>query len=122
MHRKQPRVQDVLDQAWGGLVAMDAIRVDVDVGVFSRDVIARAAHRYTGEFFVDLALSVPASHIALMPKHGDVDVADLALRFRNDLLDEDLRARIRKETADLQTALVTAALREASPNAVEALP
>jgi His-Xaa-Ser system protein HxsD len=100
---------------------MDAIRIDVDVGMFSLDVIARAAHRYTGEFFVDIALSPPPARVAFTLKHADTDVELLALRFGNDLLDERLRAYIREETADLHTILTQAALREASPRYVEAI-
>lgn len=101
-------------------MVMDAICIDVDVGVFSPDVISRTAHRYTGDFFVEVALSAPPCHVALTPKRSDVDTAHLALRFGNDLLDERLRACIRDETAGLQIALVQAALREAIPGPVEA--
>lgn len=101
---------------------MDAIWIDVDVGMFSPNVIARAAHRYTGEFFVEMALSSSPARVALTPKHADTDVERLALRFGNDLLDERLRAQIREETADLQTILVQAALREANPRDPKALP
>lgn len=101
---------------------MDAIWIDVDVGVFSPDIITRAAHRYTGEFFVEMALSPPAGRLAFTPKRADIDVEHLALRFGNDLLDERLRTQIREETADLQTTLVQAALREASPRDPKALP
>lgn len=96
--------------------------IDVDVGVFSPDIITRTAHRYTGEFFVEFALSPPPGRVALTPKHADADTSLLALRFGNDLLDERLRAQIREETADLQTTLVKAALREASPRYRKALP
>ncbi|MEI2453141.1 hypothetical protein [Lysobacter firmicutimachus] len=101
---------------------MDAIWIDVDVGMFPPDVIARAAHSYTGEFFVEMALLPPPSHVVFTPKHADANVELLALRFGNDLLDERLRAQIREETADLQAALVQAALREASPRDPKALP
>ncbi|WP_156087736.1 MULTISPECIES: hypothetical protein [unclassified Lysobacter] len=101
---------------------MDAIHIMVDVGVFSPDVIARAAHRHTGDCFVDLALSAASSHVVLTPKHADVDTTRLASRFNNDLLDERLRDLIRGETADLQTALVQAALREATPRDPKAVP
>lgn len=101
---------------------MDAIWIDVDVGLFSPDVIARAAHRYTGEFFVETVLSPSAGRVAFTPKHADADTSVLALRFNNDLLDERLRAHIREETADLQTTLVQAALREAAPRDPKAQP
>lgn len=99
---------------------MDAIRIKIDTGVFSSDVIARAAHRYTGDYFVDLALS--SDQVVLTPKHAGVDTSQVAARFHNDLLDERLRTRIRDETADLQATLVQAALREASPRDTGAAP
>ena len=101
---------------------MDAIWIDVEVELFSPDVVARAAHRYTGEFFVETVLSPSAGRVAFTPKHADADTSVLALRFGNDLLDERLRAQIREETADIQTTLVQAALREASPRDTKALP
>lgn len=101
---------------------MDAIRIDIDVGVFSPDVISRAAHHYTGDFFVELRLSAPSCFVELTPKCANLDVANVALRFGNDLLDERLRSVIREQTADLQLTLVKAALREASPDALEVAP
>lgn len=101
---------------------MDAIWINVDVGMFSPDVIARAAHGYTGEFFVEIALSPSPARVAFTPKQADAKVELLALRFGNDLLDERLRAQIREQTADLQITLVQAALREASPRDPKALP
>ncbi|MGO4261079.1 hypothetical protein [Lysobacter sp. TAB13] len=92
---------------------MDAIEICVDVSVFEPDVIASAAHRYTGEFFVELLLATSPHRVLLMPMQVGVDTDRLAQRFKNDLLDERLRARIRVETAELQVALIQAALREA---------
>lgn len=96
-------------------MVMDAIEIYVDVSVFEHDVIARAAHRYTGEFFVELLLAVSPHRVLLTPMKTDVDIDRLAQRFSNDLLDERLRVRIRAETGELQIALIQAAMREAVP-------
>lgn len=94
---------------------MHAIEIVLDGGLFSADVVARTAHRYTGDYFVE-TLSAPSGLLVrLTPKKDSDNSYRLAERFRNDALDERLRERIRTETADLHTALVRAALHQALP-------
>ena len=99
--------------ASGGRMA--PVRFLMDASLFPADVLARTAHRYTGDFFVDLACSDNGHTVALTPKHQDVGITDIEGRFRNDALDERLRERIRAETTDLHVSLAQAALRQASP-------
>jgi His-Xaa-Ser system protein HxsD len=94
---------------------MANIRLSMDAGFFSADVIARTAHRYTNHFFVKLACSDGTHVVTLTPKHDDIGISDIEGQFRNDALEERLRERIRKETADLHVSLVQAALRHATP-------
>lgn len=91
----------------------------MDAGLFSADVVARTAHRYTDCFFVELTRSDYAHTIALTPKNDDVDLSGIDGRFRNDALDERLRERITAETMDLHVSLVQAALRQAAPTSAE---
>lgn len=70
---------------------MDTIRLAV---LFDDDTIARAVHRYTGDFFVEFSRSGPGIEILLTPMRADVDTTSLPQRFANDLLDERLRAKI----------------------------
>lgn len=94
---------------------MAPIRFLMDAGLFSADVLARTAHRYTGHFFVDLACSDNGYRVTLIPKREDIATSDVEGCFRNDALDERLRERIRAETADLHVSLTQAALRQAGP-------
>jgi His-Xaa-Ser system protein HxsD len=95
---------------------MDAVEIRLDAGLFSGDVVVRATHRYSGDFFIEL-ISEPAGHLVrLSPKESSTNTERLAERFRNDALDECLRARVRAETSELQAVLVQAALREAKPH------
>lgn len=98
---------------------MAPIRLSMDAGFFSAEVIARTAHRYTDHFFVELTSSDDVHVVILIPKRDDVDSTGLEGRFRNDALDERLRERIKAETANLHVSLVQAALGQAMPSRSE---
>lgn len=93
---------------------MDTVRVDIDTALFDNDTLARAMHRYTAEFFAEVSRSEAGVEVRLTPMRAEIETANLAKRFANDLLDERLRASIRAETGALHAILVQAALREAS--------
>lgn len=91
---------------------MESSQYVVDRRLYSDDVVAREANRYTGKHKVEL-------HI-----EGDTIVAsfespslpeDIDASFARDLLDEHLRAQVRAETAGLQEELLKAALAQAQP-------
>jgi His-Xaa-Ser system protein HxsD len=96
-------------------MAMDAVEIILDGGLFSAEVAARAAHRYTGDYYVETVSTSAGALIRLTPKTDNVSTDLLAERFRNDALDERLRERIRTETGELHTTLVRAALQQATP-------
>lgn len=93
---------------------MNAIEIILDGELFSVDVVARTAHRYTGDYYVETVCTPASASIRLTPKTERVNSDLLAERFRNDSLDERLRERIRAETGELHTALVLAALQQAA--------
>ena len=97
--------------------AMATVDVYLDGAIFSLEVVARTAHRYTSEYFVEVGSSSPGPLVRLTPKAPDTDTTQLTERFRNDALDERLRERVRIETSELQTVLVRAALQQATPKA-----
>lgn len=106
----------------GAGVVMDAINICIDANVFDIDIVARATHRYTNEFYAEIVRETASHLVRLVPMHGDVSVEHVAERFQNDLLDERLRARIREETSELHMTLVKSALREATSTRIEPLP
>jgi His-Xaa-Ser system protein HxsD len=94
---------------------MNVIEIVLDGSLFSVDVIARTAHRYTGDCFVETVSTPSGTLVRLTQKTDSLSFHLLAERFRNDALDERLRERIRTETGELHTALVRAALQQATP-------
>ncbi|AMJ56608.1 MULTISPECIES: hypothetical protein [Stenotrophomonas] len=91
---------------------MESSQYVVDRRLYSDDVVARAAHRYTGKHKVELRIEgdtiVASFESPSLPE--DIDAS-----FARDLLDERLRAQVRAETAGLQEELLKAALAQAQP-------
>jgi His-Xaa-Ser system protein HxsD len=99
-----------------GELGMKTVEVVLDRELFAIDVAARTAHRYTADYYVDLRADVGEIFVRLTPKGAaSVDSNELAQRFRNDALDDRLRALVAQQTGDLQAALLRAALTEAQP-------
>lgn len=94
---------------------MSTIEVRLDAGVFSADVVMKAAHRYTDAYFVEIKSSPADFIVQLTPKYVEVDTDEVAERLRNDVLDEKLRALVRRETQDIHAVLIEAALGQALP-------
>ena len=94
---------------------MATTEVHLDGELFSADVVARTAHRYTNDYFVEVRPEAQGYSVLLTPQSPGAEDTILPHRFRNDALDERLRERVRDETRDLQDTLIQAALREAKP-------
>lgn len=77
--------------ASGGRMA--PVQFLMDAGLFSVEVRARTAHRYTDQLFLNLACSDIGCSVPLVPKHEDVETIDVEGGFRSSTLDERLRRR-----------------------------
>lgn len=88
------------------------IHIQVDGAVFSADIVARTAHRYTGECFVEVHAAPRTINVNLRAFPGRPLPPDIEGRFRNDLLDDRLRASVEAQTSELHGVLARAALHE----------
>jgi His-Xaa-Ser system protein HxsD len=94
---------------------MATVSVHLDGAIFSNDVAARTGHRYTRDYFVEVESDPSGPIVRLTPRATGVEPKQLTEQFRNDALDELLRERVRSETSYLQTILIQAAMRLATP-------
>jgi His-Xaa-Ser system protein HxsD len=78
--------------------------------MFSADVVASTAQRYTGDFHVEVSEVAAGRMVRLSSVRTDMACDQMRARFLNDALDERLRERVRSETGDLQLLLIRAAL------------
>lgn len=90
------------------------VEIVLEDTLFSVDVVARTAQRFTDDFFVDV-LRDPAGYLVRLTLRDAADLELLAERFKNEALDERLREQVRAETRDIHNALINAALKSATP-------
>ncbi|MDH5824961.1 His-Xaa-Ser system protein HxsD [Luteimonas sp. RD2P54] len=91
---------------------MSSHELRLDRTLFSDDVVSKAAHRYSSDFFVEIQVEGTSTVVRLTPKNNVADQLRVLERFHNDVLDERLRDVVKNETADLQVILIKAALSE----------
>lgn len=90
---------------------MSTIEVRFDPALFSSEAVTTAAHRYTDDYFVQVESGISEVIVRLNPRGDGVDTSRAAERLCNTVLDEQLRAHVRRETSELHAVLVEAALR-----------
>ncbi len=95
--------------------AMESSQFTIDRALYSDEVTARTAHRYTDKFGVEIRRQGANLTVFLWSLDGSNLPEDLWARFSRDLLDERLRAAVRAETNGLQQELLRAALSQAHP-------
>lgn len=88
------------------------IHIKVDGAIFSADIVARTAHRYTGECSVEVRAAPGTIDVKLRALPSRSLPPDIEGRFRNDLLDDRLRASVEAQTSELHAVLARAALHE----------
>ncbi|MEM1489204.1 hypothetical protein SH041_14040 [Stenotrophomonas geniculata] len=95
--------------------AMERSQFIIDRALYSDDVAARAAHRYTGQLGIEVRCQGANLIVGIWSPDGCTVPEDIWARFSRDLLDERLRAAVRAETSGLQQELLRAALNQAQP-------
>lgn len=89
---------------------MNAIEISLPAGMYSKDVVVRAAHRHSHACFVEVVPEEQAFKIRLTPRSEDADAASIRGQLNNDLLDESLRESVRTQTGAIQEVLLRAAV------------
>lgn len=93
---------------------IDTARVDVGfairfpLAVFDLEAIKRAAYRFSGQVSVEFQFETDAIKCVLRSL-SDADAATLEQAFRTEVLDQDLRIRIGKETEPVRNLILSLA-------------
>jgi His-Xaa-Ser system protein HxsD len=91
--------------------AMSAlVTIEFDTSVYSLETVKRAAHWLAADYYVEIRAGESATTLELRTKSGQAVPDDLALRVKNCVLDESLRAEVRRETRGVHETLIRAAL------------
>jgi His-Xaa-Ser system protein HxsD len=82
------------------IVKMTSETITVDGNIFSIETIKKTALRYSGHYWIDIThdAAVNRSIVTLTPKTEAPFSPFITSNFRQDLLDQDLREIVAKET------------------------
>lgn len=93
-----------------GTAFADAKVVIFSSAVFDIEVIKRAAYRFLNAFVADIRVAGDEIVCSLTVLEGvDKSLPTLIEEFRAEVLDQDLRKAVAKETADLRRAILALA-------------
>ena len=84
------------------------VTITLDTNIFALETVKKAAYRYLDRFAVDLKLDGAVLTCRLCFPDGTSDSdAEAAVRdLKNEVLDQDLRERIRVETAPIRNLIL----------------
>jgi His-Xaa-Ser system protein HxsD len=93
----------------------DSISIAVDGSMYSLAAVQRAAHRFTGEFWVEISRRDDGYTVALTPRVKGPVSSSPNREFATALLDESLREQILDQTREIRDTLVRKAFVGAQP-------
>jgi His-Xaa-Ser system protein HxsD len=84
------------------------ITIGFDTRVFALEVVKKAAYKYLDTFSADFELNGPLLNCALSFNESVSDEAAMKLadEFKKEVLDQDLRERIKAETAPIRNLIL----------------
>ena len=81
---------------------MEEYELDFDVRIFSLDTIKRALYRYSDKCSFDIQLKDNDITVKIKTNVND----DLLAKIKNEVLDQDLRDTLAKETANVRMLIL----------------
>lgn len=80
-----------------------------DLSAASLDAVQRAAYRLSDRLSCDIAATDNSVEVTIHPSDPNADLDALTGDFRNEVLDQVLRERIRSETSDIRNLVLALA-------------
>ena len=86
-----------------------SVTFSVDTSVYCRDAIVSTAHLFTESCHMRISEEHGKVVVSVSPKAPDVDVQHVVRDFHNELIDQQLRIRLRRETGEIQKLIIAEA-------------
>ena len=87
-----------------------SITLSVDLSIYCQDAVKSTAYLFTDRCYITVEMGQDGKALVrLSGKTPSTDVEVLAKEFMNALIDEELRARLRRETGEIQRLIVSEA-------------
>ena len=106
-----PRVVKELEQQMGGAdQTNEGMTVTVDLTLYCRDAILNTAYLFTDRYYVDVkTIDEKTASVRMVPKDSAVRQENILQEFMNELVDQQLRTRLRRETAEIHRMIIAEA-------------
>jgi len=91
------------------------IAIPVDLRVYGLDAVLRAAYKFTDRAYLLLERSSETEHeviVFVVGRSASTDVSSVALEFKNELLDQQLRCTLEAQFRDVRSLIVAQAFSE----------
>jgi His-Xaa-Ser system protein HxsD len=89
-------------------------RLSFDLSVYGLSSIKKAAYKYGGHFFVRITESADATEVLLKPNDSCPAPDQMIGEFCNEVLDQELRENIARETSGIRDLLLAQAFSKTS--------
>ena len=84
--------------------------LEVDTSFFCNEAILKTAYQFTGRYHFEVETAGEgAARVIISPKEAQADVELLVPEFLNELVDQELRVRVQRETAEIHRLIVSEA-------------
>jgi His-Xaa-Ser system protein HxsD len=87
----------------------DAVEIELDAAVYRLEAVKKAAYRFGDRCVVTIDTMKPGTVRATLNPKAETDVAELAGEFKNEVLDQELREVVAKETEVIRNLLLAQA-------------
>jgi His-Xaa-Ser system protein HxsD len=87
-----------------------SVTMTVDLSVYCRDAILNTAYLFTDKYYVDVKTAdEKTATVQMTPKDPAARREGAAQEFMNELIDQQLRVRLRRETAEIHRMIIAEA-------------
>jgi His-Xaa-Ser system protein HxsD len=87
-----------------------SVGIDVDTRFFSEEAILKAAYQFTGQCHVKLAtVGEGVAQVVISPKDPQDNLDRVVPELLNELIDQQLRITVGRETAEIQRLIIAEA-------------
>lgn len=84
-------------------------RLTFDAACYTADAVERAAYRFSDRLSSEVSADAASITCVLRVSGGDAQAEQVLADFRNEVLDQTLRARIRDETREVRNLILALA-------------
>jgi len=82
------------------------ILLKIDTSIYSKDAIMETSYKFTNEYYIKIDFKNSICLIRITPKNCINDNINIKREFNNELVDQQIRYRLRNETTEIRNIII----------------